>query len=721
VSQLTTHRVVAKLFVANEPETSFDAATWRVGLIPVAHPLAAANAIAGHAAWRPEWGALFQSDNEPPSQPSLDTSSSGGKHLWLKDFFAVKPGAAKPLLRRKSWYGDTDAGQFGRPAAARLWGPVANTWDDIETPHPPHPVAWANRAVLLADIVESVRLIEQDEVRVISRWLALVEHVKKEILPKHGGRLVKSLGDGMLMDFADVRSAVSAAFAIQRASARSNEGVAPEQQILLRMGMEISDVIVEPDDLHGRGVNLAARLMNLAGPGEIVISAHARDQLTADLDADVEDLGDCYLRHVSQPVRAYRIGPPGPRPVIKPSRSMDEMKPTIAVVPFAPHNVPAERDVIGEVLAEEVIRTLSRSPDMSVISRLSTTVFRGRDASVAEIGGVLSADYVLSGRYTADGRNLALNAELADAKTGRILWTERLNGSIADLLTGEQELVSRLVSEIGAAVIRRELQRSRAEPLPTLRAYTLLMGAIALMHRLSLRDFNEARTLLQALIDRGVRQPAPLAWLAKWHVLRVQQGWSEDERQDAYLASEATKHALDMDAECSLALAVDGLVHTHLSRKLDVAMDRYDQAILADPNNPLAWLLKGTLQAFMSQGEEAVDNTQRAIKLTPLDPHRYYYDSLAATACLSAGRWDQALSLAQRSLRANRKHTSTLRAVAVAQWQLGQHDSARQTAHQLMQLEPTLTVSRWLERAPSAPYRLGQEVAEVFRKLGVPD
>src|SRR5690349_10265316 len=259
------------------------------------------------------------------------------KDLSLTRFPGTSQPYARPLLRRRNCYGGRDAGQVGRPAIGCLWGPVANTQEGTDLPHPTHPVAWANRAVLLADIVESVRLIEQDEVRVISRWLALVEHVKKEILPKYNGRLVKSLGDGMLMDFSDVRSAVSAAFAIQQASARSNEGLPAEQQILLRMGMEISDVIVEPDDLHGRGVNLAARLMSLAGPGEIVISAHARDQLTADLDADVEDLGDCFLRHVSQPVRAYRIGAPGPRPVIKPARSMDEIKPTIAVVPFAPH------------------------------------------------------------------------------------------------------------------------------------------------------------------------------------------------------------------------------------------------------------------------------------------------------------------------------------------------------------------------------------------------
>ena len=146
-----------------------------------------------------------------------------------------------------------------------------------EEPHWRHAVEWANRAVLLVDIAESVRLMEQDEAGVISRWLGLVEYLRSRILPEFGGHLVKSLGDGMLLDFPDVRSAVSTALAIQQASDQMNVGRPPEQQILLRMGIEISDVIVEPDDVHGRGVNLAARLMTLAGPGEIVISANARD------------------------------------------------------------------------------------------------------------------------------------------------------------------------------------------------------------------------------------------------------------------------------------------------------------------------------------------------------------------------------------------------------------------------------------------------------------
>ena len=193
----------------------------------------------------------------------------------------------------------------------------------------------ASRAVLIVDVVESVRLIEQDEEGFVSRWLAVVEQVRSQIVGELGGRLVKSLGDGMLLEFDDVRSAVSASFAIQHVSHRANLNEPSPRHILLRMGVEISDVIIDESDVYGRGVNLAARLATLAGPGEIVASANVRDQLTADLDADIEDLGECYLKHLAQPVRAYRVGPPGPRPVIEAGMLQGDLLPALAVVPFS--------------------------------------------------------------------------------------------------------------------------------------------------------------------------------------------------------------------------------------------------------------------------------------------------------------------------------------------------------------------------------------------------
>jgi len=584
-----------------------------------------------------------------------------------------------------------------------------------------HHVAWARRAVLLTDIVGSVDLIERDEVGTISHWLEFVDHVKRNILPGHNGRLVKSLGDGMLLDFPDVRSGVSAALAIQRERNRANAARPADHQMMLRSGMEVSDVIVEADDVFGRGVNLAARLMSLAGAGEIVVSQHVRDGLTASLDADIEDLGDCYVKGIAEPVRAYRVGPPGRRVLVPPSAPIDEMAPSIAVIPFTSLNLANDHGVVGEIVAEEVIRRLSQGTNLKLVSRLSTTAFSGRNAPLDEIGARLNADYVLSGVYRTANSHFKLDVELAETRTGRVLWAESLENELSSIVSGEQELIGRLLEGVGAAVTTRALQLSRSQALPTLKAYTLLMAAVSLMHRLSPPDFEEAHRLLQALIDRGVRHPLPIAWLGNWHVLRVQQGWSKDPQRDTYLASECVKRALDLDPDNSVALAVNGFVHVNLLKKFDVAEESYERALDVNPSNAFAWLLKGTLHAFKSEGEQAVEHTERALALSPLDPHRYFYDSLAATAAAAAGRYQRALELAQRSIKANRKHTSTLRVMTVAQWELGYHVEARKTVQELMRLQPTMTVSGWLKSSPAASYEIGRRAAEVWRRAGVPE
>jgi adenylate cyclase len=592
----------------------------------------------------------------------------------------------------------------------------------LTTAHQAHSVDRAVKAILIVDVVESVRLIEEDEEGVVARWLSLVSHIQRNLLPTCRGNLVKQLGDGMLLEFNTVQDALFAAFAIQRASDSRNRGIAPDRQIQLRMGIEVDEVILDKDDVYGRGVNLASRLATLAGPSEIIISGRVREQLTPGLDGDIEDLGDCYLKHFRSPVRAYRICPPGLQlhPANEPGLPSHDLLPVLAIVPFTGRDIAPEHGVLGEILAEEMIRELSCSPDLNVISRLSTTAFRGRDCTVQGIGMHLNADYVLSGVYRISGQQVTLDSELAEAKSGKIIWVKRHKGQIAGILSGKRELIDHVVAAVDAAVMSREVQRAYSQALPTLKSYTLMIAAIALMHRLSPHDFEGAQRLLETLVQRAPRQPVPQAWLAKWHVLRVQQGWSANPKEDAALALQCTRRALDTDPQCSLALAVDGFVHTNLLKRLDVGLERYERAIRTNPSDSLAWLLKGTLHAFKSEGLQAVTCTHRALRLSPLDPHRYFYDSLAATAHLSAHQFDRALKAAQRSLRANRTHTSTLRAMAVAQWHLGHHDAARATAQELLKLEPSLTVSGWLERSPSSAYPIGQEWANTFREMGIP-
>ena len=576
------------------------------------------------------------------------------------------------------------------------------------------------RAILVVDVVESVRLMQEDEQGAVRRWRTFADHVATQIVPTHGGRLVKSLGDGLMIEFPRAPAAVDAAFALQRISSIGNEGVADAQKMRLRIGIHVTPLIADDHDVYGHGVNLAARLTTLAGPDEIVVSAEVRDQLTPALDADIEDLGECYLKHVQTSIRAFRVGMPGERPVIEPGTAGRDLRATIAVIPFSVRATQAEHDILGQIVADEVISVLSQSAELNVVSRLSTTAFRTRTGQLDEAGAYLGADYVVSGSYHVDGDRLTLHAELAETRSMQVAWSKALKGSVRGVIAGGDPMPARLVSEICAAMMLRELQRTQGKAIPTLESHTLLLSSITLMHRISPLASQRAYQMLQALIERTPRLASPYAWLAKWHVLRVTQGWSENPKADGQLALDNTRRALDKDATCSLAMTVDGQVNTYVLKRLDVAEERYEAALRENPSDSLAWLLKGTLHAFRDEGKQAIRHTRRALKLSPLDPLRYYYDSLAATAALSARQYQRALDLSKRSLRLNRTHSSTLRVMLVSLWHLERTVEARQTAAQILMLEPGFKVSTFLERSPSAPFEIGRVIAETLEKAGIP-
>ena len=549
-------------------------------------------------------------------------------------------------------------------------------------------------------------------------WRRLKDHVAQELVPSCGGRVVRHHDSGFLLDFAAAQPAVRAAFQIQTACANRLAGQSLQPGILPRMALQIGEVPADGTDAPSAGASVALRLIDIAAPGGSVVSSTVRDQLTSALDAEIEDLGECYLPAMNQPVRAYRLEPPGSRPALEPAGTPDQLRSTIAIIPFSERGTGHEP--LGEILAEELISALSRSAELNVVSRLSTTAFRGRGASLGELSTHLKADYALCGAYRVVAGSLVLSAELAETKTGRVAWAKDFKGSVAGLIEGKGDLVDRLVAEVSSGVMARELERTRSQSLQSLETCTLLIGAIALMHRLSPVDFHRARDMLQAVVHRVPRHPVPLAWLAKWHVLRVWQSWSDDPVADARIALDCGKRALDNDSQCSLALAIDGFAHTNLLKALDVGQQRYDMALQVNPNDSLAWLLSGTLHAFKGEGKQAVKAARHALRLSPLDLHHYFYDSLGASAELSAGRYERAIELARRSLRANRMHASTYRVLTVALWQNGQHDDAHAAVGELMKIEPMLTVSNWLERSPSSAYPVGKLCADAMRSAGVP-
>lgn len=575
--------------------------------------------------------------------------------------------------------------------------------------------------VLVVDMVESVRLMQTCEAATVRRWLRTVHRVRDQVLLRHRGTMVKSLGDGLMARFGDVRDAVAAAQEIHAMLANGNRGVPSDQQVQVRAGVHIAQAWSDGTDLYGAGVNLAARLATLGGPGETIGSAAVRDGLIAGLDAACEDLGECYFKHISGPVRAYRIGAASAAQACPElQREFLAMQPTIAVIPFSSRGGDAQHFAIGELIADGVNALLSGSPHLRVVSRLSTTAFRDRAAAPGDIEKHLGAAYVLSGSYSADGSRLLVSAELARASDSRVMWAERMQGDVQDLLQVRSELADAIAQAVNARVFAVEMQRTQAQPLPTLESYALLLGGIQRMHCSNRSEFDRTGQLFEYLIERHQRVAAPRAWLAHWYILRATRGISQDRARDTRIALDMTRRALDADPSDSLAMAVEGFVYCHLLKDLDTAQQRCEDALVANPNQALAWLYKGAIHAFRGEGAAATGAAQRALSLSPLDPQRYYFESLAATAAVAAQDYPSAQRLAESSLRLNRMHSSTWRMFTVSLVEQGQAHAAELAMRQLRRLEPGLTVNSYLARMPNGAAVTVKRWAASLAAAGLP-
>jgi class 3 adenylate cyclase/TolB-like protein len=557
------------------------------------------------------------------------------------------------------------------------------------------------RALLVADAVEAAELMERDEERTLERWRAFFAHANAEVIPTHAGRsLSRALGDGFLAEFPDGLHAVRCAFELHQELAHSNaESGAPP--LGLRVGIHVAEVIVETFNVLGDGVNIAARLAELANAGETIVSAAVRDQLTSGVEASVEDLGEQRLRNRERAVRAFRLWPPAQPLAVGPSAvARAHGRPSVAVIPFQLRTDDARFAFVGDGLADETIAALSRVADFFVTSRLSSMAFRRAPLGLRAIGEMLGVQYVLSGSVQAAHPRALLMVELADTRDGRIVWSERFDGDLVDVFAMQGELARKVVQSVAPVVRSIELRRARITNFEQLDAYGITLRGVELMHRLSQEDFLAARQAFELAIQRNPVSPAPYAWLAKWHVMRVALGVSEDTAQDSAAATACAERALACDPDDALALAVYALVAAWSRHDLDAAEQRLTHALEANPNEPLAWLHRAITHAWRGRGPEAVQCADRALSLSPLDPMIYYFNSLAGMANLVAERYDRAIELSMRSLRENQLHTPTLRTLAAALALSGRLEEARNAMAKLRAFEPGLTARVLRARYP---------------------
>jgi class 3 adenylate cyclase/tetratricopeptide (TPR) repeat protein len=573
--------------------------------------------------------------------------------------------------------------------------------------------------VLVVDVVESVRLMQEDEPGVIRRWQAFSAYAD-EVLKRHEGRLVKNTGDGLMAEFKSAPEAVRSAAEMHEWMSRRCEPLSSGERLAVRAGLHAAKIFDGTRDIYGVGVNLAARVCTLAEGGETIATAQLRDLLSDVLDADIEDLGECHLKHVDRPVRAYRLGPALHGNSVPTNRShTPTLQASIAVIPFTNVLADTEFKGVGDLLADGIIDSLSMSPGLRVVSRLSSGSFKARSSSLAEIANRLDVRYVVSGTYAVSGANVMVAAELADTSTGHILWSKRTRGKWRELLAPECELTHELADAIHRTLLETTATRATASPLPALSSYELFLGGISMMHRASADDFELSRRLLESLTERHRRIAVPHAWLGKWYVLRTIQGASTDLAEAASTALGHTQRALALEPDSALALAIEGFVYGHLKKDLSTAEVRLRQACAINPSEGFGWLFLAVMNAFQGKSAAALEAGHRALALSPIDPLRYYYESLMGSCEFGAGNLTEAIRWCEASRRRNRQHLSTLRILISAYAESGQAEQASTVAQDLLKLRPSYRVSTYEANSVAVLYPFGQRIARAMREAGI--
>jgi tetratricopeptide (TPR) repeat protein len=492
------------------------------------------------------------------------------------------------------------------------------------------------------------------------------------------------------------------------------------------------EVLDDGQALYGMVVNLAARIAALAQPGSTLLSATCRDELNGELDGPFEDMGPCWLKHVEEPLRLFRLPARRlalPETIEQAISERMRLKPTLLLLPTdSPGEGPARASTgLEQVVTDRLTRAFCRSPMLHVISPMSARTLRGRHLEQAELYRRFRADYLLqtalvtpSSAADADSQRVRLRASLWRRGAAEPVWSDESSGTALDALSADSSLLGRLVEGVGKRILNVEQRVAQhSQVLPNLASHTLYLNAVDQLHRFSTAAFENSQRLLLALHERAPRHAEPLAWLARWHVFKVVQGWSADSQRDGMMALDYSQRALDCDPNSALALTMAGSVHAGVKRDAASAQRLYAQALTHDPNDSLAWLMSGVAQGFLNEGPPALAASETALGLAPVDPTRHYYDSLSATTALRAGEYERCVILAQRAIQANSTHGSAYRSQAIAEWLLGRQADSIHTIQRLLGVEPHFTVRLFLARVPEQDPRR-EEFAQILSAAGLP-
>jgi TolB-like protein/class 3 adenylate cyclase len=577
-------------------------------------------------------------------------------------------------------------------------------------------------AILAADVAGYSRLMGADEEGTLERLKALRRELVDPKIAEHHGRIVKTTGDGMLVEFASVVDAVRCAVEVQQAMPERNISVAADSRIELRIGINLGDVIVEGDDLYGDGVNIAARIEALADAGGLLVSKTVHDHVRDRLPFVFEDLGEQQVKNIARPVRVYRVrdtsvakSPPPPPVLPLPD------KPSIAVLPFANMSGDAEQEYFADGMVEEITTAISRLPWLFVIARNSAFTYKGKAVDVKQVAQELGVRYVLEGSVRKAANRVRITGQLIDTTTGAHIWANRFDAALDDIFELQDQVASSVAGAIEPKLRQSEIERANRKPAANLTAYDLYLRALAQSYRFTEEGFAEAVIFARQAL--AIDPPyAPAAAMVGWcRGLQRLQGWGALSAADVAEACRLARQVLEAERDDTDTIWQAAWTLHLLAGEAAMAAAALDRALALNPNAAHALSARGLIHALRNQPEAAIDAVERARRLSPFDPLAFSYAIHIALAHLTARRSEQAIEWADRTLHDQPRLVAAMRVKAVANAHLGRLDEARAELGRLLAIDPKLTVGGFREFARSmAPEVLELHVAGL-RLAGLPE
>jgi TolB-like protein/tetratricopeptide (TPR) repeat protein len=535
-------------------------------------------------------------------------------------------------------------------------------------------------AILAADVAGWSRLMGADEEGTLERLKALRRELLDPTITAHKGRIVKTTGDGMLVEFQSVVDAVRCAVAVQQAMAARNAELPEDRRLEFRVGINLGDVIAEEGDIYGDGVNIAARLEALAEPGGICISRSVLTQTRGKLDFPVQDLGEQTLKNIAQPVHVFRV-PAEPKPMPEATLPPPE-KPSIAVLPFQNLSGDSEQEYFADGMVEEIITALSRIRWLFVIARNSSFTYKGQAIDVKRVGRELGVRYVLEGSVRKAGNRVRITGQLIDAETGAHLWADRFDGSLEDVFDLQDQVAVGVAGVIEPTLQAAESRRAANRPTTDLGAYDLYLRALPVLFRLRKEDIIEAASLLDRAIERDPRYGAALAFASICHMRLASDGWADDPAASKERAVALARRALEVAPNDPAALANAAHTLAIFGEDITAMIALVERSLALNPSYARGWYVSGFLRIIAGDPDTAIEHTEKSLRLSPRDylgvPH-----VIIAGAHFLAGRFQLAIENYSLVMRQVPAFPWTYRYLAACYAYLGRLGEARAVIEQL--------------------------------------